>query len=219
MSVSGCCFAPEGGPCLRCGVKRKKPEDDDDEGDQHPASWIVVLWQKDYSRAWRWNNAHRHISDTPRVPLWDDSSCLVRYATRPTIPFLIPLTFVGAERNSIFRIRIIRYNMHFKETMRLQRKRVWWRRWVIHPEGYKREYELYIRERSVPGLWLSLALDHGLTFRHLRSYGYRKYVDLAGDLEAETDDIDTRVALEVVSGKYRTLSGHVYRPYLFNLNV
>jgi hypothetical protein len=208
MSLS-CCFHDDA--CLKCGSKRKTPDEDDP--DQHPASWIVVAWQKDYSKGWKWNNAHRHLSKDPRVPLWDDASCLFAFARRPKIPWIIPLSFEGDERRSIYRIRIIRYNMRIAELDRKKRKHTWWILNVENKRGYFKEYEQYISERTVPGLWLSLAIDNGLTFRHLRNNGYRPYIDLACSLEDETDEIDRRVL--IASRKFPKVPPAVYRPYIF----
>lgn len=177
--------------------------------DDHPAGQIVFNWQKDYSKAWKWNDAHRHISKDPRVPLWDDGSCMSSYIV-PKLPFLIPLGFDSQQRLSIYRIRLIRYNIRERERLRLQRKKVWWRRFVEFKDKYFKEYHHYRYNSMVPQVWLALAMKRGLTFRHLRSHGYRPYINESEDLEEELISIDSAVRSEM------DFSMHIYvlSPYI-----
>lgn len=206
MSALSICLSAKCGDidCCKC----------DDDFYEHPAARIVAQWQKGFSRGWKWNNAHRHMSTTDRVPLWDDGTCLFSHA-RPKIPFIIPLSFEGLQRQSIYRIRLIRFNMRSRETERLRMKREWWAHNVSNPEGYRREYLCYRRERSVPGIWLAFALGWGLTFRHVRNYGYCPYIEIADDLEDELARINTAVYAEIRQF-FPLVDASLHRPYIIS---
>lgn len=182
----------------------------------HIAASIVAQWQNEFHKSWKWNNSHRHSSSGKRVPIWDDSSRTYTWAISPPLPFIIPAAFIDKqERLSIYRIRLIRYNMRLRESKRQKQKRVWWLHNVESRSKYARELAFYKRERMVPGLWLSLAMDHGLTFRHLRTSGYKPYIDTSDDLYEISLGIDALVREEVrILGEPPM---NIYRPYLIHI--
>jgi len=181
----------------------------DREDHDHIAASIVFTWQQDYSKGWKWNNAHRHMSEEPRVPLWDDGSCMSSYTQHP-IPYIIPVSFTPVERVAIYRIRLIRNEIRKRERERQQNKRRWWLHNVERRDLYRKEYDYYRYHSMVPQMWLGLAMKHGVTFRHLRNFGYRKYIDIAGDLEDDLERIDIIVRAQI----HPWIPQNISRPFI-----
>lgn len=104
--------------------------------------------------------------------------------------------------------------MRQAEEDRRRRKAEWHNLYVHDLRGYMKEYNSYRVERQVPGLWLSLALDEGLTFRHLRSAGYIPLLSLSAVLEPDTMSIDATVQ-SIARRSFPDVHPFAYRPYIF----
>lgn len=186
-----CCTPCESnGKCLCCGF------DNSTLHSLHIASEIYHNWQLEYCRGWKWNNTHRrgidihgfrpvqihHVSVFPNTEMYGR----LVFLNNKQINLAIIITKVLRQRK--------------KEKYSQQRRsRLWYRNWVIASDESSNNvtYDKWMNERP-RGKFLSYAIEEGLTYRHLRVYGYKPYIQESIDLNNETIEIFLRASARMM---------------------
>lgn len=188
-----------------------------DNSSLHEVAQVFENWQRPLFRRWKWNDAHRHKSEEQRVP-WHDTrndnvfqekeDFLMSLGYPRPYFFLIPdmnnRRLNNNERKAIFKIRVIKENMKLKERKRMRSKMRWWQINVTGARYFQRELICYQSSRQVPDLMLSIFLEQGKTFRHIRENGYIPFCnedddeiqDMTNNLLTQASNLHTQFAID-----------------------
>lgn len=179
-----------------------------------PALLIFHEWQKDYTKAWKWNQSHRHISEEARVS-WSDNRSF------PERPVVIPrfhltkkqkldvLFEVGrdwnkvreAEKVAFWKIKSTFNRKWDAEIARERKKRIWWSMyvtpryhsndwyWLFRRDFYGDDEGTLVNKKDFkPDAFVKKCMEFGLTFRNARRTGYLPYVREAIQLQASFEN-------------------------------
>lgn len=158
---------------------------------RHVAADIYHCWQINFRREWKWNDAHRRGVDVNKfrdVPI-HHRSIYDKVGIR-----LFCCMMTDRQRRLANVLKTVLSRRRKEEMHRLQIVRRWKARWTYRKEIGSYTYEKWISD--IPRTrWMTYAIEEGLTYRHLRTYGYIPYVDLAEDLQDEHEAICNRATI------------------------
>lgn len=182
------------GMCICCGTIPKAPEQ---YHDLHVAADIYHNWQLTKFRAWRWNDAHRRGAD-----IYKHHSVQIHHRSIYPEPNQFGL-FLTDDQRKLARVikKVWRQRRRESLNQRANANR-WYRQWVWRPQPGTYTYQRWRTE--IPRTeWMTYAIEEGLTYRHIRVYGYIPYVMEADELHREHSRIYFRAHERVEEAKAR----------------
>jgi hypothetical protein len=165
--------------CICCGEQCRV----DNSVARHPVVDIYHQWQLTFSRGWKWNDAHRR-----GVDIYKYSNVQVHHKSIYPLPRRVQLFgpyFTNRQKRLAEVISSVLRTRRIEESSRRSDARKWKLQWVFrhNPEEHVYTYERWMQGPQTE--WMSIARELGLTYRHIRPYGYIPYVMEAESLHNE----------------------------------